>query len=126
MTSTNTVVTATSNTENKILRFPENRIVRGRSINRDQFNEDIAEHKIKYIDYILSKNMSMLYTKLGLEGINTETEIFYKDFSFVVETLRSAMYRSVDLPHPIQEIVDENFECDIDTESSDNSESDET
>jgi hypothetical protein len=124
MTSTNTSITATSNTETKILRFPENRIVRGRPINTEQFNEDMAEHKIKYIDYILSRNMSMLYTKLGLEGINTETEVFYKDFSFTVETLRSALYRTVELPHPIQEIVDENFECDM--ESEENSETIET
>lgn len=103
--------TAISNTTN-ILAFPENRIVRGKILSKADFNDDIAEHKIKFIDFLLAKNMSMLYTKLGLEGLDTETEQFYKDYSFTVETLRSAIYRSLNLGHPIQDFVDEHFKID--------------
>lgn len=121
MNFTNTAVTATSNTENNILKFPENRIVRGRPINKEQFNENIAEHKIKYVDYIISKNMSKLYAKLGLEGINTETEQFYKDYSFTVESLRSALYRAMEIEHPIQDFVDTHFQIKDEEVSSEDS-----
>lgn len=114
----NTATNSSSNTETNILFFPENKIVRGRPINKEQFNEEIIEHKIKYVDYILSKNMSSLFTKLGLEGINTETEQFYKDYSFTVETLRAALYRTMEMEHPIQDFVDENFQIQEETEES--------
>lgn len=96
------------NTGNNVIKFPENRIIRLGNV--PFFNEDIDEHKTKYIDSILSRHMQALYNKLGFDGINTENEQFYKDYSFVVESLRSALYRSMEMTHPIQQFVDVNFE----------------
>lgn len=93
---------------NNVVKFPENRVIRPTNI--PNFNEDVEEHKIKYIDVILSRHMQALYNKLSFEGINTENEQFYKDYSFVVESLRAALYRSVGITHPIHQFVDVNFE----------------
>jgi hypothetical protein len=41
-----------------------------------------------------------------MHGFNTETDSFYKDYSYFTEALHSCLMRSVGVEHPLQQTVD--------------------
>tara|TARA_S200002703_G_scaffold104466_1_gene90634 strand:+ start:106 stop:468 length:363 start_codon:yes stop_codon:yes gene_type:complete len=77
--------------------------------------EKIDMAKEKYVNGLVDHHCSQLLANISLSGIEIETDAFMKDFAFTVETIRSAMYRSMRLSHPLQEQIDEAIEL-VDTE----------
>jgi hypothetical protein len=77
----------------------------------EDFDKLMRENKEQYVDMVLSRTMNQLYNRMSIEGFDIEDDAFFKDFSFVVEALKSAMLRQCKLEHPIQKFVDENFEA---------------
>ena len=80
--------------------------------------EKIDMAKEKYVNALVDHHCSQLLANISLSGIEIETDDFMKDFAFTIETVRSAMYRSMRLSHPLQEQIDEAIEL-VDTEEDD-------
>ena len=59
---------------------------------------------------ICSGIMAEVYFKLLNMGYAVHSEQFEKDLEFTQEALHSAILRTYDIFHPVQEFVDENFE----------------
>ena len=57
--------------------------------------------------------VQMIYT-LGENGIEINSKEFLRDIAFVIESLKSTLYREVGLPHPITKIISEISEVSID------------
>jgi len=100
-------------TPTNVLSFPKKKITGTLSTiqSKEEFVKQLGEHKEKYIVMVLARTMNQLYNRMATEGFNTEDDVFFNDFCFVVEALKSAMLRQCGLEHPIQEFVDENFEA---------------
>lgn len=100
-------------TPTNVLSFPKTKMMNTLSATRskEEFVKQLGEHKEKYIEMVLVRTMNQLYNRLATEGFNTDDDVFFNDFCFVVESLKSAMFRQCGLEHPIQKFVDENFEA---------------
>jgi len=74
---------------------------------------------IKIDDYALQMQQDMLFTdhlteglvvnmihNMSENGIDTEDESFIADVSLIIEQVKSTLYRSCNIPHPMQQIVD--------------------
>lgn len=94
---------------NNVISFPEEKIYKVHKTPRN-YQKKLAEHKINYVDFIIQKNMTMLYNQLGMDGFDIGSDEFMRDFSYSVEVLKSALYRTIDLPHPIQTFIDKNID----------------
>lgn len=74
-------------------------------------NEEHDEEKRRALaDTICSGIMAEAYFKLMNMGYEVHSEQFEKDLEFAQEALHSAILRTYDIFHPVQEFVDENFE----------------
>lgn len=102
----------TEDNPTNVLSFPKKKLTGTLSAtqSKEEFVKQLGEHKEKYIDMVLARTMNQLYNRMATEGFNTEDDVFFNDFCFVVEGLKSAMLRQCGLEHPIQKFVDENFE----------------
>jgi hypothetical protein len=103
----------TNDTPTNVLSFPKKKMTGTLSAaqSKEEFVKQLGEHKEKYIDMVLNRTMNQLYNRMAAEGFNTEDEVFFNDFCFVVEALKAGMLRQCGLEHPIQKFVDENFEA---------------
>jgi hypothetical protein len=97
--------TETKDKVNSVIAFPVDKIVRTH-VNL----ENLTERKIEFVDFVIGRNMTAVYNQLAFEGFNVESEDFLKDFSYTVEVLKSGLYRSLDMEHPIQKFVDDTVE----------------
>jgi hypothetical protein len=81
----------------------------------DEMAEKMVERKSEYINDMIDFYGAELLRKVALDGFEIDDVNFMKDFAFTLEGMRSCLYRSAGLPHPLQNSVDEsiNFE-DID------------
>lgn len=89
---------------NNILSFPKIGIPR--PSNGEELGQYFDNNKKEYIDHITRHYATQLLNKLAMHGFDVQTETFINNFSFTIETLRSALYRSLDLNHPFQDSID--------------------
>jgi len=100
-------------TPTNVLSFPRKKITGtlSRTQSKEEFVKQLGKNKEKYIDMVLARTMNQLYNRMATEGFNTEDDVFFNDFCFVVEAMKSGMFRQCGMEHPIQKFVDENFEA---------------
>lgn len=96
---------------NNVILFPSDRIVRPRTV--EQFNEAILDRKLEFIELTIRKHSYTLFNRLALDGIEIREANNVADFVFVVDALRSALYRMYEIEHPIQGFVDEELKEDV-------------
>lgn len=100
--------------EAKIIPFPKNKIVR---LFPQDSDEIIAQkRKLRIADKLLSELIVdfMEEIKEGYELDISSTES-RKDFSYLMEVLRSSVYRVFGIDHPLQQYVDMNVQIADDT-----------
>lgn len=88
----------------KVIKFPNTT----QRVHKDQehFEQDLIENKIDYVSEVAAHYSGQIYNKLAMHGFNTETDSFYKDYSYFTEALHSCLMRSVGVEHPLQQTVD--------------------
>jgi hypothetical protein len=95
-----------------VVSFPKERIVAVRN-DPEEFKEKLVDHKMAFCENVLYDYMAELYGKLQSSEIEVESEEFQIDYTFVVDALRAALYKSVGLSHPlhplISKYVEENY-----------------
>jgi hypothetical protein len=68
--------------------------------------ESSVEEDREYVDELVRDLAVNILSELYEEGVDINTKIFDKNFGFMVETLRSTLYATLNIEHPFQEIVD--------------------
>lgn len=95
-------------TENNILQFPKNAIVRDQSSHRNEQLEALKAKSIaNYADALISDITEEVIYALDSSGIDVETLNFQKDFIFFQSILSATIYRSLNLKHDLQSFIDE-------------------
>jgi len=97
-----------------VVRFPKHN-PRATETSLEEVQAKINIAKEKYVNALVDHHCGQLLANISLSGIEIETDSFMTDFAFTVETVRSSMYRSMGLVHPLQEQIDEAVEL-VDTE----------
>lgn len=94
---------------NNVVDFPKDKIVRVHT--KEGFNEKLVEHKVLFVNFLVDKHMKVLFNQLSAEGVDTESQGFFVDYVFVIEAMKAALYRAYNLPHPMQKLMEENFQA---------------
>ena len=84
-----------------IIPFPK--IHSGKRNNPNKLIKDeLQENKRAYIDDLLDHYVHQLVSRFATHGIDVKTKDFILHFAYTVESLRAALYTSMDLYHPLQ------------------------
>lgn len=93
---------ATANTiTNTIIQFPKGRIIR--TPIPATLKDNINKTKKNYINKMIEESASNLAKYLSMSGINITSEEFQKNYALSIECLRSTVYKTFDLTHPLQQ-----------------------
>ena len=93
---------------NVVISFPEDRVVRTQKPKTTKANKKlVADQQKLHINRLIEENASLLATRLVMSGINIGTDDFERNYAFTVECLRSALYKSVGLRHPLQDPIND-------------------
>lgn len=68
----------------------------------------IAINRMIYVDDIVNQMFSNIATRLYQQGYPIDEEVFFKDFILIGELTRSILYNSVEVEHPLYDIVTKN------------------
>ena len=95
---------------NNVITFPEGNIVRRVPKPDEDLGNTFAINKKKYLDTLTEHYTSNLLHKLGIHGFTINDEDFIRNYAYTVECLRSTLYQSIGINHPLKEHVDKCIE----------------
>ena len=89
----------------KLIPFPNS--------NNQHFPQDVydminrmRDRKLEFINDLVDFYGTEMLSKISHDGFECDNDNFAKDFAFTLEGLRSCLYRSIGVEHPLQESVD--------------------
>lgn len=105
-----------------ILQFPKDKIVRTLNLSDEDKTRISNKQKKEFVEFVLNELTRDLYESLEDFEFNVNDPNLVKDLSFTIDTVRSAIYRSLDLKHPLQDFIDGavNLVDDINNEDNEN------
>lgn len=103
------------NEDGKIILFPTDRIVKRNNTGQKdkKFSKQVEKQQtIQFVESAVDDIALDLLKKCVDLAMKTNTEIFMKDFSYVVDAMRSMIKRDFDLNHVVQKIVNNTVQID--------------
>tara|TARA_E500000178_G_C16784481_1_gene645153 strand:+ start:275 stop:607 length:333 start_codon:yes stop_codon:yes gene_type:complete len=94
-----------------VIKFPLERQRKDLMSDQELANQ-LRTNKMEFCTEIASHYGTLIYNKLSMHGFDTTTKEFAKDYYFMTNALKSALFRSVGLKDDIQDVVDNNPEYD--------------
>jgi hypothetical protein len=91
----------------KVIEFPRNKIVREPSLIEQDLEEIKQKGRRNYADAIVAGLSSDLHIELENYGVDSSAPPFRKDFYFLMDVLRSVVYRNMNLEHGLHEFIDQ-------------------
>ena len=64
------------------------------------------QEQIMFADHLTEGLVVNLIHNLSENGVSTKEEGFIRDMGFLIELVKSTIYRDMDLEHPMQDFVD--------------------
>ena len=77
--------------------------------NMVQLLESVEATRKEHIEYVIDDVLSMVFSRTFDEGFNLGGDECMKSTAMLVETLRSALYHTIDIHHPFQEVAETLF-----------------
>jgi hypothetical protein len=68
----------------------------------------ITINRMMLVDEVVNSEFSRLATKMMMQGFPVEDSKFFKDYILVGEMMRAVLYKSVDIEHPLYDIITNN------------------
>lgn len=78
-----------------------------------------AQQDLAFIEELSESVMVQMIYTLGENGIEINSKEFLQDIAFVIESLKSTLYREMGLPHPLTTIIRSISEISIETSATD-------
>jgi len=91
-----------------VVQFPKSKIVREPSTDDDVVKQYKIKGLFKYADGIVDDIVEIMVTEIENHGVDTDSNVFLKDFSMAADALRATIYRQFDLQHNLHNFIDEN------------------
>jgi hypothetical protein len=99
---------------NKVLEFPKDKIIRDNAPEAEEIKQAKTKGVKNFADSLIKEISENTMNDFDNYGIDTEKKSFGKDFHFFVEALSAAVYRTLNLEHPLHIFIDENVEMIVD------------
>lgn len=90
---------------NNLIEFPKSKIVR-EPMNAEGMEKLRKKGMKKYADAVAHDLSSLVLMELGNYGIDTEGDDFLRDFVLLSGILSATIYRSMDMEHPLQKMIE--------------------
>jgi hypothetical protein len=90
----------------KVIEFPKNKVVR--ELPEEIHKARQAKADQKFADSVVDELSGFLLTELDNYNLAVDNKAFAKDYVLVVDALRAAVYRSLDLEHHLHVFIDDN------------------
>ena len=106
------------NNNNNVIKFPKSRIKNRLNIEEqkpqsEDMNANILDMKISHINESLFLILPKLFQNIDMAGGTTEfaedIDDEYKNINFIVESIRSLLYKRYEMEHPFQNLAEEIF-----------------
>jgi hypothetical protein len=93
---------------NNVVFFPKtNRNIPPQTL--EQLMVSVEETRKEHAEYILDETLSFLFARCQEEGFDITNETCCKITALFVESYKSALYKSVGIEHPLQEVAEHFF-----------------
>lgn len=91
-----------------VIAFPRKNINTAALKSLEEIRADSIKNKMEYVDELTDDLLSEMFLKLNMSGIDIDiTEVKYlKDVGLVVESVKSLVFKSMNIDHPIQLAAD--------------------
>lgn len=96
--------------DKKIIKFPEHRIVREATHNIEELKKAKEKSIINFAEGLIHDLTGTIYSEFENNGVETDGEKFETDFSFMVDSLRSCVYRTLGISHAMHDFIDTSVE----------------
>jgi len=93
---------------NNVFKFPEHKIVREITPPIEEIEAAKEKGRQNFADGILVDFIDNTLGLLENYGVDTDGTEFERDFSFAIDTVKAAVYRSMGLKHHLHDFVDNN------------------
>jgi hypothetical protein len=91
---------------NNVVQFPKEKIP-GLPQTPEEIYEKIKETQTVYINEVVDMYGKNLLHAISQDGFDLVEKDFIRDFAFTLETIRSSLYRSAGIDHPLQHPIDD-------------------
>lgn len=75
----------------------------------DEIIEMVTVNRKDHIEYVVEEATNFMFARFGDEGFNLGEERCAKSWMLMVEAVRSALYKSVKMDHPLHLLADSMF-----------------
>lgn len=89
-----------------VFQFPKDKIIREVPPNLEEIEKHRERGRQNYADDIVGDIIENLIALLDSYGVDQDGKNFERDFTFAIDTLRSMIYRAMNVDHTLQEFVD--------------------
>jgi hypothetical protein len=83
-----------------VISFPIDRVVRT-PVPLSTKKQIIRSQK-QHINRIIEENATNMVSRLAMAGVDISTDDFQRNYAFTIECLRSTLYESLGIHHPLQ------------------------
>lgn len=104
------------NEDGKIILFPKDRIVKKDNVGpkSEKFSKQIEKQQtIQFVESAVDDIALDLLKRCVDLAMRTNTEVFTKDFAYLVDAMRSMIKRDFGLNHVVQKVVDNTVQIDV-------------
>ena len=95
-----------------VIKFPKVSVANKPTLPRteEELFKSISLNRMMLVDELIDTFLTDTASKLFFQGFPIENKAFFQEFVFVGELMRSMLYNSVDVEHPMYEILEKNKE----------------
>jgi hypothetical protein len=104
------------NEDGKIILFPKDRIVKKDNVGPkgEKFSKQVEKQQtIQFVESAVDDIALDLLKRCVDLAMRTNTEVFTKDFAYLVDAMRSMIKRDFGLNHVVQKVVDSTVQIDV-------------
>ena len=95
-----------NNNMDNIVKFPSKVFKTKRKIKKPNLNYLRLAEDMSFADNLTESLIVQLVHSLGDNGIDVSRQDFIKDLAFIIEGIKSAIYRDLNIKHDMQPLVD--------------------
>ena len=89
-----------------IVKFPSKKFKSRREIKVPNYDYVKLAEDMSFADNLTEALIVQLVHSLGDNGIQISKQTFIKDLSFIIESIKSALYSDLDIKHDMQDLID--------------------
>lgn len=81
---------------------------------REEVEAKVVAARKDHVEYVIDETLSFVFSRCYEEGFNLNNDDCFKTTGMLVEAMRAALYRTVNIDHPLHKVAEELFVSDED------------